>query len=471
MENSKIDNSIVKPLFELAEWASSCRIEDIPDAVLMQAAMILFDDLSSLISAKDDPVLMRWVGRQLVDNGKPVSSVFLGEKIRTDRFHAALVNGTACPWNELDEGSRRVPCHAGIYVLPALLAEAEAEGLTTIEMLRCLVIAYEAVTRFALAFVQPSLTLHPHATLACIGSASAIAAARHYNSSLFFDCLTSAATLAIPGPFDHAVRGSLIRNLWVGIAAQNGFKVADAVDCGITALKNAPQTVFHKVFQTECHPQYLTEQLGEDWQVNHGYQKIFPCCQYTHSMVEAILEVISTLPENISLADCQEMIVEIHEKGCLLNEREPKTTLSARFSVPHIAAVATLYGRVDTQTLSTASLTDKKVAAMRKKIIMNRYQPDLPEPNDRPARIRYLFADGSSFEGECLCAQGSPVTPFDRETIRMKIIQICENTYPDLITVMDYLIKLDPITLQTPWKNLVNKITGKKALQGGIHKI
>ncbi|PID39677.1 MAG: hypothetical protein CR984_06210 [Proteobacteria bacterium] len=463
MSNGDTGNCIIEPLGKLAKWASDCRVEDIPEAVLSQAATVLCDDLSALISAGSDPLLMRWAKRQLHDTGKPVSTVFLGGRIRTDRFHAALINGTAFPWNELDEGSRRVPCHAGIYLLPALLAEAEAEGLSTLEMLRCLVVAYEVVTRIACAFVQPSLILHPHATLAAIGSAAAVAAARKYDSRYFFDSLTSAATLSIPGPFDHAVRGSLIRNLWVGMGAWNGFKVADSVDCGLVALENAPQAVFQQVFQTECHPRYLTQDLGKDWQILHGYQKIFPCCQYTHSMIEAILGMIPSVPDDISLAHCREMIVEIHEKGCLLNERNPPTTLSARFSVPHIAAVATVYKRVDTQTLSAASLTDENVKAMRSKITIRRYEPALPEPNDRPARVRYLFDDGRSFEGECLCAQGSPTTPFKPETIRMKVSNICKDIYPGMLNVMDPMVGLDQHLLTSAWENIVTTITGEGA--------
>jgi 2-methylcitrate dehydratase PrpD len=470
MPNLDTPFATVEPLATLAHWAATCCLEAIPEAVLKQAAVVLCDDLAAMISAKDDPLLARWTEQQLVDNGKPVATVFLGGQVRTDRYHAALINGAAAPWNELDEGSRRVPCHAGIYVLPALLAEAEAEGLSTAETLRCLVVAYEVVTRFARTFVQPSLALHPHATLAAIGAAAAIASARHYDGRAFFESLTSAATLAIPGPFDHAIRGSLMRNLWVGMGAWSGFKAADGVRCGIAALDEAPEVVFNQVFQTECHPHYLTDDLGEDWQIKHGYQKIFPCCQYTHSMIEAIIGLIPTLPENVSLADCRELIVEIHEKGCLLNERVPGTTLSARFSVPHIAAVATLYGRVDTQTLSAASLTDEKVAALRQRVKIRRYSPDLPEPNDRPARVRYRFADGSTFEAECLCAQGSPSTPLELESIRMKVAQICAGTYPAMVDVMDRLIRLDQQTLQSAWPNVVSQLTGGRIPERALTK-
>ena len=42
-----------------------------------------------------------------------------------DLFQAQRANAVAADWLELDEGYRVVPCHAGLYVIPALLAEAE----------------------------------------------------------------------------------------------------------------------------------------------------------------------------------------------------------------------------------------------------------------------------------------------------------------------------------------------------------
>ena len=55
--------------------------------------------------------------------------MFRGGRPRTDRISAAVANGLAGDWIELDEGFREVPCHAGVYVLPALLAEAETGNL------------------------------------------------------------------------------------------------------------------------------------------------------------------------------------------------------------------------------------------------------------------------------------------------------------------------------------------------------
>src|SRR5256885_2487954 len=46
-------------------------------------------------------------------------------------YAVAAANGAAATWCELDEGYRLAPAHAGAYILPALLAEAEATGADT----------------------------------------------------------------------------------------------------------------------------------------------------------------------------------------------------------------------------------------------------------------------------------------------------------------------------------------------------
>ena len=66
-------------------------------------------------------------------------------------------------------GFRNASCHGGAYTIPALLAEAEAQGRTVEEVLRALAVAYEVTTRFALAFPFPVFNVHPHAAFATIG--------------------------------------------------------------------------------------------------------------------------------------------------------------------------------------------------------------------------------------------------------------------------------------------------------------
>ncbi|MBZ0259521.1 MAG: MmgE/PrpD family protein [Hyphomicrobiales bacterium] len=452
-------------LSELCRWAAGLDAAAIPRAVMAQAANILCDDLAAIVSARNDPVLAKVREQFLRDGGKGAATVFDGGARRTDRYTAALVNGAAAPWNELDEGFRLVPCHAGIYALPALLAEAEAEGITTEETLRALIAAYEVATRFALTFPQSALNLHPHAAFAAIGASAAVAAARGYDEGLFLSTLTTAATLVNPGPFDHAVRGSFARNMWVAHGAWVGLKAADWAACGVSGLADGPRTVFSDILDTEFDPGQLSAGLGKDWLILQSFQKIYPCCQYAHSMIDAMAEILPGLPSDFSVRNCEAITVEIHRRGCRLNEYNPSTVLAARFSVPHIAAVMAVRGRIDTDTLGSDSLTDPEVAELRRRVVIRRYEPELRPPNDRSARVTLRFLDGAEFRGECLCARGSPTTPLGPTAIRQKINDICESVYPGLARMMDRLSGLNEADLLAPWPDSVQAIVSKRNMR------
>jgi hypothetical protein len=85
----------------------------------------------------------------------------------------------------------------------------------------------------------------------------------------------------------------------------------------------------------------------------------------------------------------------------------------------------------------------------------------MPPPNDRPARVRFRFPDGSQYQAECHCARGSPSTPFGYQTIRQKVDGICNDVYPRFPDVMDRLADLDDRLLASSWGDVVSLITGE----------
>lgn len=451
-----------RELAELCRWAAGLEIAAIPERVLAHAALVLCDDLAAMLSARADPLLSKLREQALRGGSAGGATIFDGSARRSERYTAAFVNGAAAPWNELDEGSRVAPCHAGIYALPALLAEAESENLSTGDVLRALVISYETVTRFALAFPQPALKLHPHALFGAVGAASAVAAARRFDANTMRDALTLAATLVSPGPFEHAVRGSFARNMWVAQAAVAGLRAADWAACGAAGLADGPHAVFAGVFGVESNLPRLVEGLGSDWLIRKNFQKIYPCCQYAHSTIEAMAELLPRLPAGMRLDGCEEIAIDIHEKGLLLNECQPATILAARFSVPHIAAVMAVHGRVDTATLDATSLDDPRVAAARRKVALRLFEPVMAPPHDRPARATLRFADGVEYRAECLCARGSPSKPFSTEVICAKVSALCAAVCPGIGGLMDRLLALDGATLTTTWPETVSALSRRR---------
>ena len=135
-QGSKTRQAVAAGLKTLCDWVVDIRYDDIPEEVMASAALELFDDIGAMVAARAEPELARLQNQLLDRKGTAEATIFRGGRPRHDRLTAATANGAASDWCELDEGYRVTSCHAGIYVLPALLAEAEATSMTIRDVLR-----------------------------------------------------------------------------------------------------------------------------------------------------------------------------------------------------------------------------------------------------------------------------------------------------------------------------------------------
>src|SRR5215212_2243846 len=113
--NAHIEKATADGIRALIEWAADIGPEAIPQPILRKAVIVMADDIAAMIAARSEPQVQR-VNEQLMrEGGHPEASVFLGGRQRIGRISAALVNGIAGSWCELDEGYRLAPCHGGLY--------------------------------------------------------------------------------------------------------------------------------------------------------------------------------------------------------------------------------------------------------------------------------------------------------------------------------------------------------------------
>lgn len=446
---------VASNLNALTEWSAALSPADVPPAILRRAALILLDDLGAMVAAREEPELIALRRRIAAAAGAAEATVFDGGAVRLDRYSAALGNGTAADWCELDGGFRPAVCHAALYVIPALLAEAEATNARLDATLVALLVGYETVARVARAFVFPRLVIHPHGGLATIGAAAAVAKLRGHNASLAAATINSAATMVLPGPFQHAVDGALVRNAWPGVCAQNGLRAADWAEIGIGGTPTGLSEVLAGVLGATVDPGMLIHGLGDEWAVTDGYHKMHACCQYAHSTVEAILDAIGADdrpdPENV-----RAIHVETHENALKLDNAKPATTLAAKFSIQHIAAVSLNYGNASAGAFHARTLTDPTIAALRDKVEITQFQPTMPPPNDRPARVTITLKDGGTLQGECLSAQGGKDRPFSEDQIRDKARGNIDAAYPGAFRHLSPLLDSPAEALDRTWRDVVN---------------
>ncbi|MDR5655034.1 MmgE/PrpD family protein [Ruixingdingia sedimenti] len=447
-------------LRHLVGFTAGLRWGDLPADIRQRAATVFCDDLTSLIAARDEPELQALRAQLLRVGGPAEATVLDGAQpaVRTDRYSAALANGTAADWAELDGGYRAVVCHAALYCIPALLAEAEATGASVQDLLLALVVGYETVARTAHAFSFPGLVLHPHGGLATVGAAAAVAKLRGCDPETAFRAITTAATLCLPGPFNHAVSGALIRNVWPGLCAQNGIRAVDWAPVGLTGSPWSMTEVFADIFGGTVEVAELDRDLGQDWKIAGGYHKMHACCQYAHSTVEAVLA--ATAGRRVAADDVADITVATHWKGRRLDRAQPETSLAAKFSIQHIAAATVNYGHAGATAFSADSLTDAGMIRLRDAVTIAAWPEDLPWPNDRPSQVSLHLRDGTRLEGTCLSAPGGADQPFAPEVIRAKILGNLTPAYPAGAAAVAAILDLDPALLATPWAAVLGRITG-----------
>ena len=197
-------------------------------------------------------------------------------------------------------------------------------------------VAYDVTARIASAFPFRILTVHPHAAFATIGAAAAAGLVRCLDGAALASAVSGAASMTFAGPFGHAPEGALVRNAWTSAGAWIGLRSADWAELGIGGIAETPYDVFVGVFGTDCRPEALTDGLGTRWAIANGYHKMFACCQYTHSAIEASLQLREKFADR--RADLEQIVVETHPLAMQLTTVEPETTLAAKFSIPHAAA-------------------------------------------------------------------------------------------------------------------------------------
>lgn len=448
-----------KEIRRLAQWAGDTPLASIPRDVLARGARVLADDLAAMIGARDEPEVKAFHARVTARARSAEATVFRGGRARTDRVSAAVANAVAADWLELDEGYRVTPCHAGLYVLPALLAEAEATNLAFGEMLRALVLGYELVTRVARAWTPRALNMQSHGRYGAIGAAAGVALARGLSAQLLTDALGTAATLIGPSPRNHLALGILARNVWPACGAWSGSMAVEWAECGIAGAPGAFFDAYSTILGGEAHPARLTEGLGAGWAILDNYTKIYACCQHLHSAVEAASEMRAALLAQTTLENIARVHVETHALAVPLVNYRPDTTLGAKFSMPHAIAATLVKGSGGFDAFTAATLDQPEIAALRERVSVAAWEPVLPPPNDRPARVTIELRDGRTLQQECLSAVGGPDRPLPPAIVFDKLSSLAVPCYPRIRAVFESLTALPEWRLRQGWSDIVGEIS------------
>ncbi|MGH3098795.1 MAG: MmgE/PrpD family protein [Streptosporangiales bacterium] len=452
----------------LARWAAEQAATPgggLPAATRRKAVMVVLDDLAAALAAAGESEVQAAARIGERRGGGTREATLLVTGGRAERGWAAASNAIAVTTPELDEGYRPVTCHGGLYTVPAAVAEAEATGRSLADVLGCVALGYEVATRLARAFPPPfPPILHPHAVFSPVGAATAVALLRGTSAAGLQDVITAAATMAMNGPFGHAMDGSLVRNAWPGAGAWLGFAAVDWAGAGLAGGHASVYEALANAQGGTVSPGRLTEGLGERYAVDDGYHKAYGCCQYAHSAVEAALQVHADSAGEITADRVRRIVLEVHPLAQELDNAAPRGSLAAKFSLPHIAAAVLATGEAGPLAFGASSLRDERIAELRAKAEIVDYGPVPAPPHDRPARVTVEWADGATTTAEVLSARGGADRPLEEADLLDKITAATSQVAPGYTAASRDLLAgtIDPATL---WQEVLQRLLSDAAYE------
>jgi 2-methylcitrate dehydratase PrpD len=409
-------------LEEIAEWASSVRFEDLKKEARASVREVVLDDLGVIVAGHREEEVQGLLAEWQSSSG---NATMLGQPQKlVHPWTATELNGIAGCWLELDGGFRTATAHAGLYTIPAALATAEVNDLLVEDLLMSVVVGYEVAARIVTRWDIVRAGSHAHGSVAALAAAASCAKALGLDRSETAAAIGCAATLAMAAPFNHAVHGSLARNIWAGSAGRLGCVAVHCAQMGLTALPTVLDDVYHDVFSAEEWRGPVIAEFGTA--IIDAYHKPYSCCQFLHSSVEASLEIRGRIEQDgLDPARIERVVVSVSGKALEFTDRSPKTSLGARFSLPHATAAALVLGSGGPLAFSRAAAGDGVLSQMRERVdIVERSAGGNGGLDDRGSRVSIKMDSGETFSAEIDKPLGDPSRPIERARLVDKFVDL-----------------------------------------------
>lgn len=263
-------------------------------------------------------------------------------------------------------GQPEQPLHPSVPVAPVVFALAERDKLNGREVLSafCLGVETEARISAGLGATHYAKGFHATSTMGAFGAA--VAAGKLLDLST--DEIIHALSLAASGAAGlRSSFGTVAKPIQVARGAVNGLTAALLADkgfCGNSRMIDGPSG-FMRVFSSGSDLEQIVSNLGTTYALDTVIYKWYASCGETHSVIETVL-ALKDIPLIDEIANVH---VEVPSRSIeVASVMNPTSGLSAKFSIPHCTALALLYGTVDLNHFSDATVNESKIRELRNKV-------------------------------------------------------------------------------------------------------
>jgi 2-methylcitrate dehydratase PrpD len=410
-------------LNRLVSYICSTSFDDLPGEVVQRAKEVTADSLA-VIAAGAQEGEMKALRQSLAALENKGAATMIGAGTRTESAKAALFNGTAGTFLELDEGNQFGRGHPGIHVIPAALAFSEEQVMSGREFLTALILGYEIATRIGIA-CKIRMSMHPHGTWGTVGAAAAVGKLMGYGERKMKEIINVSSSLGLATSRRTMLEGGTVRNVYAGVSGHMGILAHHLVESGFMGEQDGLGTVYGSVVSDTFNQAIMTEDLGKRYEIARNYFKMHACCRYNHGTLDALERVLagrSLRPEEIERID-----VETYSLAAQLSDRSPKNMLAAKFSIPFAVATAMVHGSTGAESFRPEAVHDPAVKDLAGRVLVSE-DPALTAmmPARRPSRIKVTLKSGERLEAEVFMNRGDFEDPYGAADLESKYYSLAD---------------------------------------------
>jgi 2-methylcitrate dehydratase PrpD len=425
---------------KFAEFVKASTFADFPSSAVEIAKLAILDNVGSILVASTTDVGKVYLNTKSHGVNGPCTIIGISEK--ASLMEACFINASLCQVLDFDDTFEinSVPVsHPGPAVVPAALSVGQQLNCSGKELIRSVILGYEAAIRVTKAIEPRRDEFWGFANTQIMGAVTAAAVLYDLDRKSLLNALGIAAASS-PVPNTSMMWSLENRPMsWVkdavGFAASTGVMSALLAKNGFTG----PQNVLDQGsgYYLVCGSQKYKEEeivkdLGKPFEIINLSFKPFPTCRFMHSTLDTVLALLKE--NNLGNEDIK--IIEVYTTPSLskfFSVYEPISMIDAQFSLPF--AVAAILNALTPSALwySSTTLHNPNILQTAKKVKL------IPDDEVEKVRIdkmllspkvKIITTGGKVHFKQANFPRGNPHNPLTR-------LEVQEKFRSQLLSLMD----------------------------------
>lgn len=391
---------------------------EIPDSVMMRARQSLLDYLAvTSAGAKfQSDKLKKYFDFAMPEKGE-FTAIGTGQKLALKE--SVYLNGLNAHALDFDDGTNSGIIHLGSPIFSVLLPLAQRYDIKMEDMLRAVVIGYEASYTMAVSIQPGHKAMGYHATGTC-GTLGATLAASYmlgFSEEERFNAF-ACACVAASGMLKVLDEGSELKPYNV---AKTSLLSLTAIQMAKAGFKGSVDPLggrgFLKMMTGKEEIGLKPVLLNGTYAIMKSYTKPYASCRYTHPSVEAAIYLRNNY--GLKAKDIKRIDIRTYSLAVYGHDHtEIPGSYSAKMSIPYSVAVGLIFGKAGLQEFSEEMVRDMKVLELTKKIHVSE-DPELSDAfPEIQAAIVDVTANGINYSKRVDFPKGEPENPLNDKEFR-----------------------------------------------------